>query len=274
MATTRTDRRLSLPGRAARRSALCAAALLLTLPLPSAAGWLGANSAMSSRVPPGCVVLLHGLGRTEASMERIEEALTEDGYTVANVGYPSRSAPIAELAAPAVTAGLDICREAGAAPVDFVTHSLGGILLRQYLARHDIPELGRTVMLAPPNQGSEAADAFRSVPGFGLVSGEAGYELGTGEESVPLRLGPVDFDVGVIAGDKTIDPVSSLVLPDPDDGKVSVARTRVEGMRDFIVLGHSHAFIMRSDETIRQIRHYLRHGRFDHRGAETAGEER
>jgi triacylglycerol lipase len=249
---------------AAGRTILLAALLMLALPSPASARWTATSSVVHDRALHGCVVLLHGLGRTEASMERLAEALAADGYTVANVGYPSRSASIAQLAEPAVNGGLEVCREAEAVPVHFVTHSLGGILLRQYLADHDLPDLGRTVMLAPPNQGSEAADAFRDLPGFGLLTGEAGYELGTGDESVPLSLGPVDFDVGVIAGDKTIDPVSSLVLPDPDDGKVSVARTRVEGMRDFIVLGHSHAFIMRNDETIRQVRHYLLHGRFDH----------
>lgn len=220
----------------------------------------------AAAAPGGCVVLLHGLGRTEASMDRIAAALSTDGYTVANVDYPSRSAPIAELAGLAVGTGLDRCRQAQASPVHFVTHSLGGILLRHYLADRRIEDLGRSVMLAPPNQGSEAADAFRDVPGFGLLNGEAGAELGTGEDSVPLGLGAVDFDVGVIAGDRSIDPVTSLVLPNPDDGRVSVERTKVEGMRDFIVLHHSHAFIMRSHETIRQIRHYLSHGRFDHGG--------
>ncbi len=229
---------------------------------------LGLSLTLAPGGPPAaaeqCVVLLHGLGRTDASMRKIERALSDDGYAVVNLKYPSRSAPIAELADAAIEGGLESCRERDASSIHFVTHSLGGILLRHYLSGRDIDGLGRSVMLAPPNQGSEAADRYRRVPGFGLLNGEAGYELGTGDDSVPLQLGPVDFDLGVIAGDRTIDPVTSLMLPNPDDGKVSVASTRVEGMNDFIVLHHSHAFIMRSKETIRQIRHYLQRGRFDH----------
>lgn len=211
-----------------------------------------------------CVILLHGLGRTAASMEKIEEALSADGYAVANIDYDSRSAPIATLAELAVGEGLSECRSANAEVIHFVTHSLGGILLRHYLAEYTIADLGKSVMLAPPNRGSEAADVFRRIPGFGLLNGDAGYQLGTDENSVPLKLGPADFDVGVIAGRRSIDPISSLVLPNPDDGKVSVESTKLEGMNDFIVLNHSHAFIMEREESIRQIRHYLESGRFDH----------
>lgn len=117
-------------------------------------------------------------------------------------------------------------------------------------------------MLAPPNQGSEASDFWRRFPGFKLLNGFAGYQLGTDAGSVPRNLGPADFTVGVIAGDRTIDPVTSLLLPNPDDGKVSVTRTRLEGMSDFLVVHRSHAFIMQANEVIRQVIHFLDCGRF------------
>jgi pimeloyl-ACP methyl ester carboxylesterase len=148
--------------------------------------------------------------------------------------------------------------------IHFVTHSMGGILVRYYLARHTVPELGRVVMLAPPNQGSEVVDRFSKMPGYETVNGPAGYQLGTAPDSVPNSLGPVTYPVGVIAGTESVNLLLSSALPDPDDGKVSVERTRVEGMADFITVEASHPFIMRDDEAIRQALFFLQVGHFAH----------
>jgi len=99
---------------------------------------------------------------------------------------------------------------------------------------------------------------MRYVPCFDWLTGPAGYQLGKGEESVPLKLGPPDFDFAVIAGDRTIDPVTSAVLDDPDDGRVSVSDTRLEGMKDFRIVDVSHAFIMQSGEVIRLVKQFLK----------------
>ena len=211
-----------------------------------------------------CVVLLHGLARTSRAMEPMAEALTEDGYIVANIDYPSREYPIEELAPIAVGDGIEACKNNGSAPtIHFVTHSLGGILVRQYFAAQVPDSRGRVVMLAPPNQGSNAADAMQGVPGFDWLNGPAGHQLGKGEESVPLRLGAPDFEFAVIAGDRTIDPVTSQVLENPDDGRVSVEDTKLDGMRDFRVLSVSHAFIMQDDEVMLLVSNFLRYGSFD-----------
>jgi hypothetical protein len=118
-------------------------------------------------------------------------------------------------------------------------------------------------MLGPPNQGSEAVDELGDVPGFDWLNGPAGRQLGKGPASVPLQLGAADFEVGIIAGNRTIDPITSAVLDDPDDGKVSVEDTRLEGMADFIVVEHSHAFMMRLQRPIELTIHFLQTGRFE-----------
>ena len=211
-----------------------------------------------------CVILLHGLIRTATSMEPMQEALAEAGFETVNVDYPSREYPIERLAPLAIDEGLAGCRSVeGTETVHFVTHSLGGILVRQYLSVTDIPELGRVVMLAPPNQGSKAADELRDVPGFDWVHGPAGEQLGKGEGSVPLALGPAGFELGVIAGTGSIDPIGSAVLDDPDDGKVSVEDTKIDGMDDFVVVSHSHAMIMRMPRTIGLTIRFLQTGSFD-----------
>jgi pimeloyl-ACP methyl ester carboxylesterase len=212
-----------------------------------------------------CVVLLHGLSRTDFSMGKMANVLSERGYANSNVHYNSREHNIEELAALAINQGLQHCRALDAHRIHFVTHSLGGILVRYYLQHNEIAELGRVVMLAPPNHGSQIIDIFGDIPGFDLFSGEPASQLGTrGPESVPAKLPPVDFELGVIAGTRSISPIFSFALPDRDDGKVTVESTKVDGMRDFIEMPFNHTFIMRSNAVIEQVIHFLQNGSFDH----------
>lgn len=195
-------------------------------------------------------------------MRPMAHSLQLAGYTTANIDYPSQAGTIEQIAPLAVGTGLDRCRETGATKIHFVTHSLGGILLRYQNETKPIPDLGRVVMLGPPNQGSEIIDKTRDWPGFEIFTGAAGLQLGTDAGSMPSRLGPVDFELGVIAGTGTINFLSSSMLPNPDDGKVSVASTQVEGMDDFLVVGNSHRYISRSDIVIRNTENFLKNGSF------------
>lgn len=210
-----------------------------------------------------CVVLLHGLARTATSMNKMQRALIDEGYETANIDYPSRDFSVEELSEIAVTEGLESCQSGGSVErIHFVTHSLGGILLRQYLSTNEISALGRVVMLGPPNQGSAAVDKLEVVPGFDWLNGPAGRQLGKGEDSVPRMLGPATFELGVIAGNRSIDPITSAVLENPDDGRVSVEDTKLDGMADFVVVEHSHAFMMRMRRPIELTIRFLKNGSF------------
>jgi triacylglycerol lipase len=236
---------------------------IFTAVLAACLSGCGKDPAPMSRTAD-CVVLLHGLARSSLSMERMKIMLEEHGYHVANIDYPSRDHKIEVLAPLAVEAGLSECSEkSDYTRVHFVTHSLGGILVRAYFAQHHIDELGRVVMLGPPNQGSKAVDQMEQIPGFDWLNGPAGYQLGKGSESIPLALGPPDFEFAVIAGDRTIDPITSAILDDPDDGKVSVSDTKLSGMSDFAVLPVSHTMIMQDGEVFELVRNFLAHGSFD-----------
>ncbi len=206
------------------------------------------------------VILLHGLARSDRSMNKLEKALAERGYRVHNVAYLSTRDTIRNLAEKAIPPALERC--ADAPRVHFVTHSLGGILVRQYLGEHAVANLGRVVMLGPPNQGTEVVDKLGDFPGFRFFHGEAGLELGTGKGSVPKRLGRANFDLGIIAGTRSINLILSSLIRGPNDGKVSVDRTRVEGMRDHLEMPVTHPFMMRNPGVIEQVIHYLEHGSF------------
>ena len=219
------------------------------------------TAAASPAAAEECVVLLHGLWRTDASMGKMERRLGEAGYAVRNIAYDSTEHPVEQLAAETVPRAVASCE--AAETIHFVTHSMGGILIRQYLEEGDIGQLGRVVMLGPPNQGSEVVDSYARFRGFEWFAGPAGMQLGTGEASVPRQLGPVTFDVGVIAGTQSINPILSTLLPDRDDGKVSVEATRVEGMNDHLELPVTHVFMMRDDEVMDQVVYYLANGRFE-----------
>ena len=196
------------------------------------------------------------------------EARAARGTPAVGVDYPSRALPVAALAPEAVERGFAACRATGARRVDAVTHSMGGILLREAFARKVPPDLGRVVMLAPPNAGSEVVDALGTVPGFAALNGPAGLELGTAADAAPARLGPTGADLGVIAGSRSINLLLSLLLPNPDDGKVSVARTRLEGMCGWLAVPATHPLMMRKPLVVDETIAWLETGRFESAAAE------
>lgn len=232
------------------------------LPLVLAITLFAGPTVAQVELPSDSVVLLHGLGRGPWAMKLLEWRLNEAGYIVHNVGYAGRTQPIEEIVAELHTRILACCEQADGR-VHFVTHSLGGLVMRAYLAKHRPTNLGRAVMLAPPNGGSEIVDRFRDWRLFRLVLGPIAAELGTAPESLPARLPAPDYDVGVIAGDRSISPVGALVLQSPHDGTVSVSQTRLPGMKDHLVVPHTHTFIMNSSQVARETIHFLRNGRFE-----------
>ncbi|MDF7799909.1 alpha/beta fold hydrolase [Pontiellaceae bacterium B1224] len=210
------------------------------------------------------VVLLHGLARSSRAMNKLEKNLKAEGYTVINHDYPSTKAPI-EVLTKQIFQTLEP-EIKNAKRVHFVTHSMGGMILREYLQDHTLPNLGRVVMLAPPSRGSEVPDKLGNIFLYKWINGPAGNQLGTGKNSQPLRLNAPDFELGIIAGDRSINPILSLLIPGPDDGKVSLARVKPAAYNDYYQLHTTHATMMWNAKVIQQTCHFLEHGTFKKQG--------
>lgn len=208
------------------------------------------------------VVLVHGLLQGTRSMRRLSKQLTAAGHHVCNVAYPSRRHSIETLSRDYVRPAIDACFGSDAGPIDFVTHSLGGIVVRQLAMGDPTLEFGRVVMLAPPNGGSELVDKLGGVGLFKVIGGPAVMQLGTEANQMPHALGPAQFELGIIAGRRTVNPFLSLLIPGPDDGKVSIEHAKLEGMREFLVVPATHTFIMKNRRVQRQVRYFLEHGTF------------
>lgn len=195
-------------------------------------------------------------------MRGIASALETAGYATLSPWYGSRRsmAEIIDYLHPRITAHA----AAHPGPLHFVTHSLGGLVVRALVATHRPADLGRVVMLSPPNAGSNLADTLHRLGLGDLVLGPIGPFLHTARPSAAeKRLGKVDFDLGIIAGNRTYDPLlPRLLLSGANDGKVTVAATRIAGMNDHITLPVQHTLMVMDRRVIAQTLAYLATGAF------------
>jgi hypothetical protein len=214
--------------------------------------------------PVECVFLVHGLGRTRHSMGIMKRRLKREGYKVVSFGYDSRKLTIDEAVAELQQAvSNEVSGVDAPARINFVSHSLGGILIRKLMEIDRPRQLGRVVMLSPPNKGSELPDKLGKIKLYQKVTGPAGLELGTAEDSYPNKLGRVNFPLGVITGDRSFNLLYSKCIPGKDDGKVSVSSAKVDGMADFLVVHSTHTWIMNRKMVFKQVFAFLRNGKFN-----------
>ena len=208
------------------------------------------------------VILLHGLSRTSNSMLDLEESLTVHGYEVLNLDYQSRKDSIQGIVAGFIEPEINKFCIDTSRQIHFVTHSLGGIILRYYLTTSPRRQISRAVMLSPPNKGSEIVDFLGQMPLVSNTLGPAFKQLSADSSSFVNSLGPIQIETGIITGDRTINFINSTIIPGPDDGKVSVETARLDGMKDFLVVHRTHPFIMDAPEVLEQIAYFLEYGRF------------
>jgi pimeloyl-ACP methyl ester carboxylesterase len=211
------------------------------------------------------VVLLHGITKTARIMRKMESYLTQHGYEVYNDHYRSTQFRIQELAKSIHKRIQQHCPEKKR-KIHFVGHSMGGLIIREIISKYRPQSLGRVIMIGSPNKGSTVVDLMRRFRFYEKLFGPAGIQMGTDHESIIHELGEVDFELGVIAGSRTIEPwFSWFVLNGPNDGKVSVESTKLDGMQDHIVIKTHHHALPNNKKVMQQTLHFLQHGKFQHR---------
>ncbi len=212
----------------------------------------------------GAVILLHGLGRTPQIMAKMADYLQSLGYRVHNIDYPSTRYSIEELTDQ--IASQVIQKEIAAnQPLHFVGHSMGALIIHHYIKQYRPENLGRVVALGPPFHGSPIVDYLGKYLWYQKLHGPAALELGTGLQGICHRLGSATYELGVIAGDKWFFLdwfFAKFWLAQPNDGKVTVASTHIEGCRDHIVLPVNHVFMPEYPSVIHQSACFLKHGQF------------
>jgi len=209
-------------------------------------------------------VLVHGLARTGKSFCKLEKFLENKNYQVITVDYPSRKYNIEYLVDNYLKRLIHKKCIDKTKKINFVTHSMGGILVRYFLKFNKLDNLGKVVMISPPNKGSEIVDFLQNSPIVNFILGPAFKQLGTGRNSVPNILGNTNYEVGVITGSRSFNLINSIIIPGADDGKVSVESAKITTMKDFMVVKRTHSFIMNGNDVISNIDNFLKVGRFIH----------
>ncbi len=209
-----------------------------------------------------CVVLMHGLGDVKLSMLKIKKTLEDSEYKTFNIGYTTSNKTIESIAENKLSHKIkNISKKYE--KVHFVTHSMGGLILRYYLQENSIPTGSRIVMLSPPNKGSEIANHFKDSPFYQLILGEVGQQLAT-DSKVIKKLKGIKPDIGIITGDTSANPYFSKIIPGKDDGRVSVNNAKLKEMNDFLIVSSTHLSIKYNNEVMRQIVFFIENGTFDH----------
>jgi hypothetical protein len=208
------------------------------------------------------VVLVHGLGRTRHSLARLARHLEREGFATARFGYPSTRRSIDDHAE-ALRSWLD--RLEGVERVSFVTHSLGGIVVRAALERPPAPgapAVGRVVMLAPPSRGSSLAHALERWRPIRWILGPSGGELGDGA-GLTVAEPPPSVAVAVVAGARGRDGGWNPLVPGDDDGIVGVDETRLERPHEHLVVRGMHTWLMNRPAVREAVLRFLRREALD-----------
>lgn len=205
------------------------------------------------------VIFVHGMGRSSKSWPSLSKRVEEAGHLVVGFDYPSTRCSITE-SAEYLAKVIDSLE--GVEEIDLVVHSMGGLVARAYLMKHEDARLRRMVMLGVPNLGAEMADRVVAIPLYQWICGPGGCELVTDPDGLIASLPTPEFEFAIVAGGRgTLDGYNPLI-PGDDDGTVTVASTRLPGAVDFLMVeGAMHSFLMFNDQVIDATVRFLETGR-------------
>ncbi|MFC1490864.1 alpha/beta fold hydrolase [Candidatus Latescibacterota bacterium] len=207
------------------------------------------------------VILIHGFGRTGRDMKKLETFLRESGYHTECPTLPTTLLTVKECTAifehdfPAIAEKYDT--------LHFVGHSMGGLIIRQFLSENSVPKLGRCVLIATPNQGTAIAGFAAKYFNFSLKIFKSIEDFQPGGMIFPSPAHFPEPEIGVIAGTGTTYMFLGKFLDGADDGLVPVDAVSFPGMKDFVVTPYGHNEIHKTEEVAVLVRTFLQNGTFD-----------
>lgn len=208
------------------------------------------------------IVLLHGIMRTKWSMAILAWVFERKNYQVLNINYPSRKFPLEKLAE-IIHPQIIEFSQTFSGKIHFVGHSMGGLLIRAYINKYHPKNLGRVLMMGTPNQGSQIADFVKNWWLFKKLYGPAGSQLITNQNDFREIFGEVNYELGIIAGNRSLDLIGSKIIGQESDGKVAVENTKIAGMKDFITIKVDHTLMPHNRKVIKNAVAFIENGSFD-----------
>ncbi len=204
------------------------------------------------------VLLVHGIAPLPGPFGSMEAALGEAGFDATAISYPSTRGSIEDHAA-GIARLLDTTD--GSTKVSFVTHSMGGLVVRHLLAMDSAwkqrIKVGRIVQIAPPNQGAEMAGWVSRFRPYQLVFGRAGQGLSPrAAKSIPT----LNYPFAIIAGGKGDEVGFNPLLSGDDDGVVRVSETALMYAQAHLLVRANHAMLVGHPQVIKATTQFLKHG--------------
>lgn len=203
------------------------------------------------------VIMLHGIVRSSKSMSRMQKSLGEAGFVPVPFDYPSTQANLDKCSEflDSVIRSLDGVKE-----ISFVTHSMGGLVVRNWLKEHKDKRVRRLVMIGTPNKGAEMADKLRDWKIYKLILGPAGQQLFSGDGSDASKLPIPKFEFAVIAGARGTAEGYNPLIPGDDDGTVAVKSAFLEGATDSELFPVLHSFLPVNPDVVKSTARFLKTG--------------
>lgn len=204
------------------------------------------------------VILIHGLLQSSRCMTSMAASFKDAGYTPIEFDYPSTQVTIPEAARylDKLIKSLD-----GIDEINFVTHSMGGLVVRAWSLEYDDPRLRRMVMLGTPNQGAELADITHQYWILRTAAGPGARQLGTRPNGLIPKLPLPKCEFAVIAGSSGTPAGWNPLIPGDDDGTVTVESTKLPGAADFVTVRTLHSRLLWDEESRLHCVNFIRDGR-------------
>ncbi|MFA6916624.1 MAG: hypothetical protein WC222_09520 [Parachlamydiales bacterium] len=204
------------------------------------------------------LVTIHGFLGDTWNMKYMASGYSDKHVYVKHWAYPSRDKLIQEHGADLAHYLQKLARKKPGVPINFITHSMGGLVLRSAMNHPECPpeaKIGRAALLAPPNQGAGWGRFLDQYYFSHLIGKEkAGKQLRSQADFEFLGQFPDTVQVLVIAGTKNINPW----IKGKSDSTVTVDETRLNTPHQHKTVHAEHTMILFSKRAYRYIKEFFK----------------